>query len=298
MLQSAAKVPFDIQLHLQVDIGMKSCSPSLRNLLLITLGAISISPVRAQVPLPGGTADTQPMQMQQPIAKPTAPIPGNMPAPSGPQSAYQQLPLNHLDAQARIETLKQTISTARPTKDLQESVYQLCEWLTDMANAHYKLSGVFAKHDATKAQAELERKQAQKFSQLKNQAQLLKAELLIRQNRYPEALAPLVDIVANEPRSATGQQAYKRLQQIGFSEEVQQEETKPATTETAIQNSQTTATGDSKASATINRSTVSVEGYVGTPNKTAQVAPSTKTSVISQPVKAPVPAPNQVLNVR
>lgn len=283
---------------------MKTCSPtylptSLRNFLLsnsllITMGFASQA--QAQVPLPGGfseqnnSAPAQTQQLQQP--KVTAPIPGNMPNQNPQMSAYQQLPLNHLDAQARIESLKQTIATARPTKDLQESVYQLCEWLTDMANAHYKLSSVFAKHESTKAQAELERKQATKFSQLKNQAQLLKAELLIRQNRYPEALSPLVDIVSNEPRSATGQQAYKRLQQIGFSEEVQSEEPKATASEPATQSAQNQISIENKASATISRAgTVSVEGYVGSPNN----ATKPKTSVVTQPAKAPAPAPNQSL---
>lgn len=283
---------------------MKTCSPtnlptSLRNFLLSNSLLITIvlaSQAQAQVPLPGGlgeqnnSAPVQTQQMQQP--KVTAPIPGNMPNQNQQMSAYQQLPLNHLDAQARIESLKQTIATARPTKDLQESVYQLCEWLTDMANAHYKLSSVFAKHEATRAQAELERRQATKFSQLKNQAQLLKAELLIRQNRYPEALSPLVDIVSNEPRSVTGQQAYKRLQQIGFSEEVQPEEPKATASEAATQSTQNQISIENKASATISRAgTVSVEGYVGSPNS----ATKPKTSVVTQPAKAPVPAPNQSL---
>jgi hypothetical protein len=284
---------------------MKTCSPiSLHkfpfgiSLVISLVTSIGLaSQAQAQVPLPGSYGDnmqssqpqTQPVQQ---APKPTAPIPGNMPNPTNSaMSAYQLLPLNAVDAQARIENLKQTISTARPTKDLQESVYQLCEWLTDMANAHYKLAGVFSKHETSKAQAELERRQALKFSQLKNQAQLLKAELLIRQNRYPEALSPLVDIVSNEPKSVTGQQAYKRLQQIGFSEEVQ-EEPKVTAAETAP----TQAVSESKGSATISRAgTVSVEGYVGTPNTSSQ---KPKTSVVSQPTKAPMPAPNQVLNVR
>lgn len=274
---------------------MKTCLPidfskSLVGISLVT-SICSSSQAWGQVPLPGGDG-TQNSQMQQPMQpKVTAPIPGNMPMPANSASAYHQLPLNVLDAQARIESLKQSIATQRPTKDLQESVYQLCEWLTDMANAHSKLSGVFAKHESSRAQADLERRQATKFSQLKNQAQLLKAELLIRQNRYPEALAPLVDIVSNEPRSVTGQQAYKRLQQIGFSEEAQ-EEPKVTAAETApVQ-----AIPDSKASATISRAgTVSVEGYVGSPNSASQ---KPKTNVVTQPAKLPIPAPNQVLNVR
>ena len=44
---------------------------------------------------------------------------------------------------------------------------------------------------------------------------------MIKQCRFPEALGPLVDIVVAEPKSTTGQEAYKRLQEIGFAEEVE-----------------------------------------------------------------------------
>lgn len=104
----------------------------------------------------------------------------------------------------------------------------MCEWLTDLAEAHYKLANSFSKNDSTKAQAEAERRAGQKFSHLKNEAQLLKAELLIRQQRYPEALAPLVEIVVAEPRTATGQAAYKRLKEIGFADEAQLSADQPA----------------------------------------------------------------------
>ena len=56
-----------------------------------------------------------------------------------------------------------------------------------------------------------------KFSQLKRDAQLLKADLLIAQKRYPEALNPLVEIVLADPTSATGKTAYQRLKDLGFS---------------------------------------------------------------------------------
>ena len=59
-----------------------------------------------------------------------------------------------------------------------------------------------------------------KFGQLKRDAQLLKADLLIAEKRYPEALGPLVDIVLADPTSATGKTAYQRLKDLGFSHDV------------------------------------------------------------------------------
>lgn len=148
-----------------------------------------------------------------------APVPGSSESASVRKlSAYKQLPLGIADAQARIAELN-TLVRSSNNPATQESVYQMCEWLADMAEAHQRLSNSFAKSEPTKAQSEAERQAALKFSQLRNQTLLLKAQLLIKQSRYPEALNPLVDIVVAEPRSATGQQAYKLLKEIGFSQE-------------------------------------------------------------------------------
>jgi len=156
----------------------------------------------------------------------TAPVPGSLPEShrTGTPSAYQQLPLSIADAQSRIRDLKVQIPEGR-LPSMQESVYQLCEWLADMAEAHNKLANSFAKHESTRQLADTERQTGQKFVHLKYQALLLKSDLLIRQGRYPEALGPLVDIVAAEPHTATGQEAYRKLQEIGFADEV---ESKPA----------------------------------------------------------------------
>lgn len=149
----------------------------------------------------------------------SAPLPGvtsqaNRP---GSLSAYQQLPLNVGDAQQRIDDLKNLVKDSRPAQAA-DVVQQMGEWLADMAEAHQKLSRAFSKLEASKAQAESERQLALKFAGLKNQVMLLKADILIRQSRYPEALGPLVDIVVAEPHSQVGKEAYKKLKEIGFSE--------------------------------------------------------------------------------
>jgi len=202
--------------------------------LSLALCRLSTIEVLAQggVPLPGAgqspvpTAPTPGGGPQVSVPPGSAPLPGANPIPAParpaalgqPQSGYQQLPLSVSDAQSRLDELKSLLPDSRP-QDLQESIYQLCEWLTDIADAHNRLASSFAKGEATRREAETERQSCHRFSQLKNQAQLLKAELLIKQHRFPEALGPLVDIVVAEPRSATGQAAYKRLKEIGFAEE-------------------------------------------------------------------------------
>ena len=162
-----------------------------------------------------------------PSARYSAPVPGTpatLGAPVAPgvmapaaTTAYDRLPLNPGNAIARLEELRNMMPHSRP-KDFQDSIAEYCDWLSDMADAHWKLAQSFGKIESTRSQAESEKQMCFRFGQLKRQAMLLKAEFLIAQKRYPEALAPLVDIVVAEPKTETGQNAYRRLQEIGFSE--------------------------------------------------------------------------------
>lgn len=208
--------------------------------LLLALSFLALAPglpVVAEVgaPVPGEELPPESLQVSAPVPGqpfnqwPTA-AERSLPTPAAQPAlpfAYHQLPVSLGDAQARLEELKGLLPQCRP-KDLQEPIYRLCEWLSDMTEAHNKLASTFAKHDSTRAQAEVERRAGQKFAQLKNQSLLLKADLLIGQQRYQEALEPLMAIVVAEPRSATGQSAYRRLREIGFAGEIELAgETKP-----------------------------------------------------------------------
>ncbi len=190
--------------------------------LSLALSCTQSGLAQGSIPLPGQSPGQLPQATSAPVpgAHPQAPAPGPNRINGAPAAgiAYQQLPLTPEDAQVRLDELKVLLPNARP-QEIQESVMQICEWLAEMADSHYKLSLSFAKNEATKPQADAEKLAAHKFSQLKNQALLLKADLLIKQRRFPEALGPLVDIIGQEPRSATGQTAYKRLKEIGFSQE-------------------------------------------------------------------------------
>jgi hypothetical protein len=192
-------------------------------------------PVQAQggSPVPGGGG------MQQVESGGSAPVPGaegavmaashnfasGVPAAN---SKYAQLPLNIFDAKSRLSELRLMANSGRPQEVL-EAVSRLSEWLGDMIDAHNKMAQVFAKHDQTKLQAIAEKQAVQKFSQVRNQAQLLKAEMLMHQHRFPEALTPLVDICIAEPTSATGQAAYGKLKELGFAEEPSPEAVAAAT---------------------------------------------------------------------
>ncbi len=149
----------------------------------------------------------------------SAPAPAQIQAPTPGRTgrtAYGHLPLTVKDAKNRLVELRTALAVTRP-HDLQEPIYQLSEWLGDSADAHNKMANAFSKHDELKAQYMAEKQIGLKFGQLKRDAQLLKADLLIAEKRYPEALGPLVDIVLADPTSATGKTAYQRLKDLGFS---------------------------------------------------------------------------------
>lgn len=169
---------------------------------------------------PGGAPYSSPGSA---VSRPTgaaAPIPGAQGhSLDAPHSPYRRLPLNYQNAAVRLEELRNIMVTAKP-KEFQDAIGDYLDWLADMADAHWRIYQAFAKVDSMKAQADVEKQSTLKIGQLKRQAMLLKAEFLIRENRQPEALQPLVDIVVAEPKTATGEAAYALLKQIGFSEEI------------------------------------------------------------------------------
>jgi hypothetical protein len=200
----------------------------------LCLSLSSLTACYAQVPLPGNgevtsvapvpaadlspSANAYPTDSGQRLSAP-APVQAQAQAPTPGRTgrtAYGHLPLTVKDAKNRLVELRTALAVSHP-HELQEPIYQLSEWLGDSADAHNKMAAAFAKHDEMKAQYNSEKQIGLKFSQLKRDAQLLKADLLIAQKRYPEALAPLVEIVLADPTSATGKTAYQRLKDLGFS---------------------------------------------------------------------------------
>lgn len=131
---------------------------------------------------------------------------------------YRRLPINYQGAAVRLEELRNLMPNIRP-KEFQDMINDYLDWVGDLADGHWRIHQSFAKVDSMKDRADSEKQTTLKFSSLKRQAMLLKAEFLIKENRQPEALQPLVEIVVAEPKTQTGDSAYSLLKQIGFSEE-------------------------------------------------------------------------------
>ncbi|HEY9731421.1 MAG TPA: hypothetical protein V6C89_05880 [Drouetiella sp.] len=235
-------------------------------------------------PLPGAELRPsapayQPEQVQRlaaplPVAPTQAPTPGRKGA-----TAYGQLPLTVKDAKNRIVELRTTLAASGPS-GLHDPIYQLSEWLADSADAHIKMSMAFSKHDDMKAQCAAEKQIGMKFSQLKRDAQLLKADLLIAQKRYPEALNPLVEIVLADPTSATGKTAYQRLKDLGFSHEAEGAATSTTTTTTTTKSP---AAQESMAPTAVESSPVTAQTSVKGTVKSAPPAQAVANKIIVKP---------------
>ncbi len=186
----------------------------------------------AQAPLPGaptpgaeaGIGAPAPGRppAQLPVGTPAANIPvngGTSPIPGSQAPVnFRRLPINYQGAAVRLEELRNLMPNIK-AKDFQEMINEYLEWVGDLADGHWRIHQSFAKVDTMKDRAETEKQTTLKFGQLKRQAMLLKAEFLIKENRHPEALQPLVEIVVAEPKTQTGDSAYSLLKQIGFAEE-------------------------------------------------------------------------------
>ncbi len=204
-----------------MNLPITSPTPSRLTKITLLTAAMLVLPGKALAqgsPIPGAA----PLPGQFQIAEPG---PSQFSAPSdavsrgqSPQgrSRYRQLPLTAADAKQKIDELKALL--AGSPQNAQDGILEMVEWLQDAADAHYRMATAFGKNDATKREAASERQLTARFGELKREALLLKADLLIKQRRAPEALAPLVDIVIADPRGATGQAAYHRLQELGFSQ--------------------------------------------------------------------------------
>ncbi len=249
-------------------------------------------------PMPGAelrpSANAYPAENVQRLSAPSAPAPQAQAPPPGRKgaTAYGHLPLTVKDAKNRIVELRTAMAASGPS-GLHDPIYQLSEWLADSADAHIKMAAAFAKHDEMKAQCASEHQIGMKFSQLKRDAQLLKADLLIAQKRYPEALNPLVEIVLADPTSATGKTAYQRLKDLGFSHDAEgAASTTTAVTKAPAASAETATTEAESAASSTSVVQTSVKAAVRP--VAAAVKPVTKSVVrpvsrlVSKPVAHPI----------
>jgi hypothetical protein len=196
----------------------------------LALACSLYSLAQEESPLPGNPTGTATDNFQPaPSAGTTtntAPIPGDsapssinistgMPPMVKPQSST--LSLESSEAPVSLKLLQASVEDLKTSGASEESLNKYLIWLDTLIKAHNKLASAFAKQADTLAACNNEHQLSKQLYELKDQVLYLKAQLLMKENKLPEALSILVDITAVEPQSALGQQSYKELVDAGFS---------------------------------------------------------------------------------
>ncbi len=174
----------------------------------------------------GAPAQRQVVDYLSPAASNSAPVPGQailnnqavLPEAinENMDQEKEKLPISIEGIKAAVEDMKGKAARNEP---VEESVNKYLNWLDGLIRAHNKLAGSFAKQDRLQVACETERDLSRRLYQIKDQVLYLKAQALIKSDRWAQAMPILVDIAAVEPQSPLGQAAYLRLKQAGFSPE-------------------------------------------------------------------------------
>ena len=90
------------------------------------------------------------------------------------------------------------------------------QWVSDAAEYHTDLFKTLKKVDNSDVQANIERDLAIKFATMRDKILFLQAQIFVHNGQKRQAVANLVDVVNSQPTSELGFQAYKILQNIGF----------------------------------------------------------------------------------
>lgn len=101
-------------------------------------------------------------------------------------------------------------STAR------QNIDSVNQWVSDATEYHTDLFKTLKKLENADAQANIERDLAIKFATMRDKLLFLQAQVLIHDGLKRKAVENLVEVMKSQPNSDLGFQAYKILQDIGF----------------------------------------------------------------------------------
>lgn len=95
------------------------------------------------------------------------------------------------------------------------------DWLTSSAEYHYSLFHSLSKDNKTFPNSKIEKAHALDYARIRDKSSFLLAKTYIKLNKSNLALKLLVEIVKSQADSELGEDAYKLLQEIGFSDKLQ-----------------------------------------------------------------------------
>ena len=134
--------------------------------------------------------------------------------------SVQEDPKNTLGLIYSIKQIEQASVLLKDgkTEDAEKLLLSVKDWLTDASENHYTLSQSFSKNQKKTKSAKLEKAHALDFANARDGCYLLLAKIYISQKKIKEAVPLLVEIVSSQLDTEIGNNAYKLLQEIKFSD--------------------------------------------------------------------------------
>jgi hypothetical protein len=120
------------------------------------------------------------------------------------------------------EQLNKVLDLQKQGKSVQAVVISkdLDSWLIDATETHIDLYQVLNRVPSARVQASFEKKLGLEFAKLRDRNLLALGQLYRDLGQDRKAVRPLVQLIQSQSRTELGLQAYKILQDMGFTEEL------------------------------------------------------------------------------
>lgn len=147
------------------------------------------------------------------------------PTPAEPQKNYvsvQEDPKNVLGLAhwaKKIEDANILFNEGKYS-EAEKLLLPIYNWLTTSTEYHYSLFHSLSKDNKTFLKSKIEKAHALDYAHIRDKSSFLLAKTYIKLNKSNDALKLLVEIVKSQAESDLGQEAYKLLQEIRFSDKL------------------------------------------------------------------------------
>jgi hypothetical protein len=144
------------------------------------------------------------------------------PLPKMPKNTRVDNPANKMGLAYAAEQLNKVLDLQKQGKSVQAVVISkdLDSWLIDATETHIDLYQVLNRVPSARVQASFEKKLGLEFAKLRDRNLLALGQLYRELGQDRKAVRPLVQLIQSQSRTELGLQAYKILQDMGFTEEL------------------------------------------------------------------------------
>ena len=224
MQSKALIIVFTVNFYLATLFAYSQASPGNTTnpipVVIMTPAPVAImTPALIAMPIQKATPLVMLTPMPSSTPTPTStPIPTPKPSPLSVQEDFDNS-LGLIFSVKKIEEANNLLAEGK-IDEAEKKLNEIKGWLINATDYHYNLYQVINKNNKTQQAAKIEKAHALDFANLRDQAFYLLAKIYISQNKLKEATKLLIEIVKSQSESELGNNAYKTLLEIKFSDQV------------------------------------------------------------------------------